>query len=438
MRYLVKIFLLLFVAAALPAQNPSAPESQADTVYVNARICARQWCSGAIVSGINFGAYEGYFHLQPDGCYLMDTTLELTTLNMSLFKNDDPLNGMDILELIGISNHILGLEPISNPFSMIAVDINKSNSITTFDIVESRRMLTGVYDSFPNNQSWRFVDANHVFPNPNNPFQGGFPEMINQTPVNDTIQEEFNFWAIKIGDPDCSANPAFASQPDARSVAYLQVSDRWLQPGEVAELPVSFAAKESWLGFQFGLQYDPGQLVLEEVLPGALPNWDAYTTAQPRPGQFNLLWFDTNPVELNPKKPIVTLRVRALRPVLLSQAIQLSGGRLRSEAFTAASEGRNLQLEFTSGASVGVRVGPAQPNPTKGGAWLPVELPEPTSVDLTIYDLQGRLLWSRSWASVGGLQQVELPETAFPAAGTYLWRLVTGAGAQAGRLVVER
>jgi hypothetical protein len=41
------------------------------------------------------------------------------------------------VDLVLISKHILGLEPLNSPYKMIAADANKSNSITTFDIVES-------------------------------------------------------------------------------------------------------------------------------------------------------------------------------------------------------------------------------------------------------------------------------------------------------------
>jgi hypothetical protein len=93
-------------------------------------------------------------------------------------KDDNPLNGVTTYDLVLISKHILGLEPLNSPYKMIAADANKSGSITTFDIVEIRKLILGIYTELPNNTSWRFVDKSFSFPNANNPFQTAFPEVI--------------------------------------------------------------------------------------------------------------------------------------------------------------------------------------------------------------------------------------------------------------------
>ncbi|MBK8427676.1 MAG: hypothetical protein IPL27_17645 [Lewinellaceae bacterium] len=53
-------------------------------------------------------------------------------------KDDNPLNGVTTYDLVLVSKHILGLEPLNTPYKMIAADANRSGSITTFDIVEFR------------------------------------------------------------------------------------------------------------------------------------------------------------------------------------------------------------------------------------------------------------------------------------------------------------
>ncbi|MBK7937144.1 MAG: hypothetical protein IPJ82_08605 [Lewinellaceae bacterium] len=95
---------------------------------------------------------------------------------MTPTKDDNPLNGVSTYDLVLISKHILGLEPLNSPYKMIAADANKSNSITTFDIVEIRKLILGIYNELPNNTSWRFVDKDYVFPQPTNPFATTFPE----------------------------------------------------------------------------------------------------------------------------------------------------------------------------------------------------------------------------------------------------------------------
>ncbi len=90
-------------------------------------------------------------------------------------KNDNPLNGLTTYDLVLISKHILGIEPLGSPYKMIAADANNSNSITTFDIVEFRKLILGINQALPNNESWRFMYNDYIFPNPHNPFQEVVP-----------------------------------------------------------------------------------------------------------------------------------------------------------------------------------------------------------------------------------------------------------------------
>ncbi|MEZ4917493.1 MAG: hypothetical protein R2792_00180 [Saprospiraceae bacterium] len=78
------------------------------------------------------------------------SNLEVTIpFEMYPYKNDDPLNGVSTYDLVLISKSILGLEPLSQPWQQTAADINNSGSVTTFDIVEGRKLILGIYSEFP-------------------------------------------------------------------------------------------------------------------------------------------------------------------------------------------------------------------------------------------------------------------------------------------------
>ena len=74
--------------------------------------------------------------------------------------------------------------------SMIAADANNSGSVTTLDLVAIRRVILQIDDNFQNNTSWRFVDADYVFPSPTNPWSNGFPELINMNNVDLDVLDE--------------------------------------------------------------------------------------------------------------------------------------------------------------------------------------------------------------------------------------------------------
>ncbi|MCB0545841.1 MAG: hypothetical protein KDC70_20100, partial [Saprospiraceae bacterium] len=91
---------------------------------------------------------------------------------------ENPLNGVSTYDLVLISKHILGLKAFDSPYKWIAADVNKTNSITSLDVAEIRKLILGIYSEFPNNTSWRFIDKDYSFPNPSNPFFPAFPEDI--------------------------------------------------------------------------------------------------------------------------------------------------------------------------------------------------------------------------------------------------------------------
>jgi hypothetical protein len=126
-----------------------------------------------------------------------------------------PSNGVSTFDMVVIRRHILGTDTLETPYKIIAADANNSGSVTTFDMVEIRKLILTINDDFPNNSSWRFVDANYVFPNPLNPFSTPFPEFIR---VDDVTQDHLNvnFIAIKVGDVNGSASTNFTPSDEKR------------------------------------------------------------------------------------------------------------------------------------------------------------------------------------------------------------------------------
>lgn len=114
-------------------------------------------------------------------------------------REDNPLNGVSTFDLILISKHILGIQPINNPYKLIAADVNGSGSVTVLDMIKIRQLILNRIIEFPGVPSWRFVSANYPFPVPANPWQEAFPELVNgEAGTAEAIA--IDFIGIKIGD----------------------------------------------------------------------------------------------------------------------------------------------------------------------------------------------------------------------------------------------
>ncbi|HFA47692.1 MAG TPA: HYR domain-containing protein [Bacteroidetes bacterium] len=114
-------------------------------------------------------------------------------------KNTGHLDGVSTFDAVLMTRHILGVSLLDSPYKIIAADINHSGQVTTFDIVEMRKLILNIYTEFPNNTSWRFVPKSYVFPNPLDPWEEPFPEMIF---INNVVEDrlDLDFIGIKIGD----------------------------------------------------------------------------------------------------------------------------------------------------------------------------------------------------------------------------------------------
>lgn len=114
-------------------------------------------------------------------------------------QNTFPAQNVSTHDMVLISRHILGVEPLGSPYKLIAADVNNSRQVTTLDLITLRRLLLGIDADLLNNSSWRFVARDYVFPNPQNPWLEAFPEQASIT-LTATGAPDVDFVAVKVGD----------------------------------------------------------------------------------------------------------------------------------------------------------------------------------------------------------------------------------------------
>ncbi|MFN5090478.1 MAG: hypothetical protein ACK5F6_10790, partial [Bacteroidota bacterium] len=121
------------------------------------------------------GQMQKSFATGVNGNYVFSNLTNGLDYTVTPSLNKGFLNGVSTYDLILISKHILGNQPLTSPYKMIAADVNNSKSITTLDMIQLRKLILNIEPSFPSNQSWRFVDASYTFPNASNPWVASFP-----------------------------------------------------------------------------------------------------------------------------------------------------------------------------------------------------------------------------------------------------------------------
>ena len=344
-------------------------------------------------------------------------------------KENDPLNGVSTFDLVLINKHILGQAPLSSPYQFIAADINRSKSVTTFDVVELRKLILGIYTGFPQNTSWRFVDANYQFPNPSNPFQEPFPEKIVVPSMNTHMLSE-DFVAVKIGDINGNAvtNSLQSSTPRTSGTLYFDgvfPTDVLLEPGE--EFTVTLAAAEAVLGCQLTLRFpdldilrvDPGENMSAEHF-GVFSNDHALTMS-----------WDGN------GKPSFALTFKVRKAGRIGQLLNLSSQITRTEAYLPNQP---------EPAAIALRFGDLieeqdfemylpRPNPWQSKTTLGFYLPGTSRAVLTVTDQTGKQIWQEAARYDKGYHSINLDANRIPATGVFFLQLETVFGLETGKMI---
>jgi len=366
------------------------------------------------------------------------------TYSIHTERNDWPLNGISTYDLILMSQHILGIQPLDSPYKLIAADINQSGTITAFDMLELRKLLLFVNTAFPANTSWRFMDANFVFDDPTDPFANTFPEVIL---INDlTSNMDANFMGIKTGDVNLSATPNGLQSADTRDVVgewTLAIDEEDMIAGEAYTIEFTNKNINQLLGYQFTLEFDSDQLEFVEVKQGDLGqlNEDNFGLSLIDQGIITSSWHHRAAVKLNPETVLFSLTFKAKTSVQLSKAIQLNSAYTKAEAYNENGELLDLILDFgkenQSTESPVFALFQNQPNPFKEETTIGFSLPNTKWATLSVYDIAGRLLLEKADNFSAGYHEVVLQKADLGQGGILYYTLKTAENHETKKMILH-
>ena len=359
------------------------------------------------------------------------------TATVRAFRNDGALVGFTTFDLLLISKHILGIESFSNFYQVLAADINNSKTVTTFDIVEGRKVLLGITDTFVAVPSWRFI----------RPLADPGP-LLQWDAVRDTYQIRYNnllgdisspglhFIGVKSGDVNLSA--AVAPTPEDRSAdpVLLTLPVGQAAPGERVSIPIQVAAAARLSGWQMSLWLDPDVWDFEELL--GLPSdhyaWDA------RANTLRALWYDPLPRDYRLGDVLCTLQLRARADARYAEGIRLAtpDSNLQPEAYTSEGMTRALVLgaSATADAAGGDQIFSPRPNPFSRETAFPLQISEAGSVEIEMHDAIGRLLYRQVTFLPPGAHNLTVDAAQFSGASTGIltYRIRAGGAVRSGLL----
>ncbi len=348
-------------------------------------------------------------------------------------NNENLSKGVTAFDNVIISRHILGLEFFDSPFKTIAADVNKSGTVTAFDIVEIRKIVLDKAGEFSNNTSWRFVDASFSFDNimdaASAPFQESF--VVNGTMGNNF---EMDFIAIKVGDVNGSNfsslnGGTIAENRNNTAVITFEIDNIAVEKGKIYEVPFRLLNAQTVAGYQFTLGFD--DLALLDIQPGVATSAH-FGTGLKDQGLLATCWSTAQRV--TDKKDWFTLQFQATKDGNLSELLTINSAITPMEAYTTADENIGVKLTFVQPVITTFDLFQNKPNPFKNETTIGFTLPIASKANLTVLDMRGKVISKGVGDYESGYNEITLDMTTLPR-GVFYYRLETAFGTKVQKMM---
>ncbi len=347
-------------------------------------------------------------------------------LEVTPSKTTDPLNGVSTLDMVQITNHILGKKLLDSPFKLLAADVNQSKTITGGDLVKIRKLILHVVDEFDDVDSWEFLPASTNFIDPANPWKNTLLSSIKFNNIQ--ANKIADFTAIKMGDVtwDAVGNVTGSSlEIKGNESTLLKATEKHFNAGEDVQMIVSAADIKRLEAFQFTLDFDKSVLDFENI--EGLRNDIGQDN-------FGYRFLDNGKITASIvfdegiENKLFNINFKAIKSGVLSHSIRLTSDLTKAEAYTKDEETTKLDLVFEADNKV-VVASPVllqnEPNPFESNTMISFILPENQEATISIFDVDGKLIKEYRDSYQKGSNSISIDKSDLPSAGVYYYQLKT-------------
>lgn len=385
---------------------------------------------GGVAVSIN-GDNPTTFQTTEDGQFIFEDLENNGDYSIAPNKDYFDLNGVTTFDLVVINKHILGTDPMISPYQLIAADANKSNSISTLDLVHIRKLILLIEESYTHNTSWRFFDKNHVFDNPSNPFTDMPFEVLDFNNVNEDITNA-NFIGVKIGDVNYNSNPLALTGADDRNypekMTFLADNQSFVE-GEIIEVTLK-NQEENLLGWQFTLDFDDEKLEFLDIKEG-IAGRDNFGFSKLENGAITASW---NGAINSKNATLFTAIFKAKSSGSLKNTVSINSKFTKAEAYNDDLEIMDVELQFLEKNDW--YLAQNAPNPFSNQTVFDYQLPKAATVHFTIQDVTGKVIFSKKEEGRSGLNQLVISKQDLGNAGMYFYKMEVENEISSGKMIL--
>lgn len=359
------------------------------------------------------------------GTYSFEDIPQGMNVILSASQKENALNGISTSDIIKIQQHILGRNPISNSFELLAADVDMNGRISSADIALIRKLLLGVIQEFPSRTSFLFMDKGIVFKDPSNPWDDYNRYNLIHSLLENSKQDA-DFIGVKLGDVNSSLGSRNSS---AVSFTYRQIND---------EITVYSNVNADIYGYELSLNLKGCQALTEDVKLMQLVsnNFDFDFSTQ------------YNQIKILATSLVVT-KIKIGQPLFKIISKDLDGNHISLEIPKSEVRHNILVNQFLEDQNVEMKEFNASnldqafsilyygPNPVSEYFELEILNPSMENLDVAIIDQNGRMEWKKLISFSSEKEILHLRREEFLHQGFYIIQIKSGLKIWTNKIVIN-
>jgi hypothetical protein len=333
-------------------------------------------------------------------------------------RDEDDTKGITTMDLVILLKHIIGVETIDDPYLYLAADIDNSGNVSVNDLLELKDIILRNYRSLPASTSWRFIDADFVFSDLDNPMSDPIPAAYTIATFTQDMSD-LNFVGVKVGDLTGDVNtPSEFGGITTRSNGFVLNAlhqRQTIEEGQNFQITIASDMSDAALqAIQFSLGFDPAKAEFTGVSDMNMPGLteDYFGLKEINDGKITAVWFDTK--ALTKARSFFTLNFRAIESLNADSFLELDTKTAQALAYDGDGNESQVSLNHTLNAIIPnpervedlFFVGNNYPNPFASETVIPVQLSEEAMIVVEVFSTSGVLLHRLQQTGVIGVNEV--------------------------------
>jgi len=339
------------------------------------------------------------------------------------------------LDLVLLSRHLIGLQPLDSPYKMIAADVDYSGNIDIFDLIELQKLIIFNIDEFSEGNAWRFVDKNYNFLNEEAPLDESFPEQLDiENYQGDLVYQ--NFIGVQLG--NLNSQLETNENVSEKSLWNWKIPSIDIHPSTEVILPVFAESLIGFDGLQIEWSFNSKKIDILNIIPGQLdPVFNV------RRNKLLMSSISNAPKIIEANEPLFTILLKSSENCKTDALFTASGEFLNSYAVANNNISHSIQLGIEHLESNSVKptkdlpvLFSNRPNPFTEQTTLRFNLPTEEDLTIQIVDVAGQALYRQNMFLKAGYQEIVIKRDQLDAVGVLFCQLITTKGTVTQKLLL--